>query len=192
MVPFVQAVEESERAISERIKPVIDSLNVVVTVNAEVRFVTEPLATDEVSTTVGATVSITTPANGVGAADVTVPLVCFTATEYVASGRVVNVHVSVVEVTVFTQVTAVPDVGVAVKVTVAPTTSELEEKVGVLSFVILSEFEVPESEAASRTGVVGVATVIALVVIDKFEKLGASFPNESCTTYISLPEVRSL
>jgi hypothetical protein len=74
---------------------------------------------------------------------------------------------------------AVPVVGVAVKVTVAPTTKELEENVGVLSFVILSEFEVPESDAVASTGVVGVATVIALVEIDTLEKLAASLPKES-------------
>jgi hypothetical protein len=152
---------------------------VAVTVNAVVEFVTDPLATVEVSATVGATVSITTPANGVGDVDVTVPLVCFTPIEYVVSGNVVNVQLSVVAVIVFTQVMAVPVVGVAVKVTVAPTTKELEENVGVLSFVILSEFEVPESDAVASTGVVGVATVIALVEIDTLEKLAASLPKES-------------
>ena len=132
-----------------------------------------------VMVTVGPVVTMTTPVSGAGDPDVTVPLVCFTAIEYVESGRVENVQVSVVATTVLTQVTAVPEVGVAVKVTVAPTTNELDENVGVLSFVFLSVFEDPVSEAAANTGVVGVATVIALVAIEIFVKLGASFPKAS-------------
>ena len=93
-----------------------------------------------------------------------------------------KVHESVVAVAVITHVTALPADGVAVNVTVAPTTRELEENVGVLSLVFLSLFDVPESDAAAKTGVVGTATVIADVGIEIFEKLPASFPNASWTT----------
>ena len=40
-----------------------------------------PLVMVDVNATVGLVVSITTPVNGVGEPDVTVPLVCFTAIE---------------------------------------------------------------------------------------------------------------
>ena len=162
------------------VNPVTEELNVMLKFVAEV-LVVVPLFVIVLLliVTVGPVVTITTPVKGEGDPDVTVPLVCFTAIEYVESGRVENVQVSVVATTVLTQVTAVPEVGVAVKVTVAPTTNELDEKVGVLSFVFLSVFEDPVSEAASNTGVVGVATVIALVAIEIFVKLGASFPKAS-------------
>ena len=64
-------------------------------------------------------------------------------------------HEPVVVVAVKIQVTAVPDAGVAVKVTVAPTVRPPILIVGVLSFVILSVLEVPVSEAESRVGVPG-------------------------------------
>ena len=64
-------------------------------------------------------------------------------------------HEPVVVVAVKIQVTGVPEAGVAVKVTVAPTVSPPTFIVGVLSLVILSEFEVPESDPESSVGVVG-------------------------------------
>ena len=167
-------------AIEAAVNPVTAELNVMEKFVAEV-LVVVPLFVIVLLliVTVGPVVKMTTPVSGVGDPDVTVPLVCFTAIEYVESGRVANVQVSVVAVAVITHVTAVPEVGVAVKVTVAPTTNELDENVGVLSFVFLSVFEDPVSEAAANTGVVGVATVIALVAIEIFVKLGASFPKAS-------------
>jgi hypothetical protein len=81
----------------------------------------------------------------------------------------------------------VPDEGVAVKVTVAPMTRELEVNVGVLSLVILSELDEPESDAASSVGAAGAATVIPDVTMLRFENEIASFPNSSCAAYRSLP-----
>ena len=77
-------------------------------------------------------------------------------------------------------VTADPDVGVAVKVTVAPITREPAVNVGVLSLVILSELDEPESEAESSVGAAGAPTVIPEVTMLRFEKEIASFPNSSC------------
>jgi hypothetical protein len=165
----------------EAVNPVTEALKVIVNVVADV-LVVVPLfvRTLLVIETVGPAVTITTPVKATGDPEVTVPLACFTDTEYVESGRVVNVQESVVAVAVITQVMAVPDDGVAVKVTVAPMTRDPAENVGVLSLVFLSLFEEPVSEAAASTGVVGVATVIEVVVIARFEKLAASFPNSSC------------
>ena len=90
-----------------------------------------------------------------------------------------KVQLSVEAVAVITQVTALPEDGLAVNVTVAPTTSELAEKVGVLSFVNLSELEEPVSDDVANTTEVGVATVIPVVVMLLLEKVAASFPNSS-------------
>ena len=62
------------------------------------------------------------------------------------------------------QVTAGPDAGVAVKVTVAPTVNPPILISGVLSFVILSEFEVPVSEAVASVGAAGVARALIAIV----------------------------
>ena len=88
---------------------------------------------------------------------------------------------SVVAVAVIVQVTALPDAGVAVKVTVAPITNELAVKVGVLSLVFLSVLEEPVSDAASSVTEVGIATVIPVVVMVRLAKVAASFPNSSWT-----------
>ena len=62
------------------------------------------------------------------------------------------------------QVTAEPDAGVAVKVTVAPTVNPPIFISGVLSFVILSEFDVPVSDAVARVGAVGAARALMAIV----------------------------
>ena len=64
------------------------------------------------------------------------------------------------------QVTAEPDAGVAVKVTVAPTVNPPIFISGVLSFVILSEFDVPVSDAVARVGAFGATKApIAIVLV---------------------------
>ena len=124
---------------------------------AEVRFVTEPLATVEVSATVGPTVSITTLANAAPAAEVALPIVCVAAIDQVPSESVGKVQLCVVDVATNEQVTVPPPVLVAVKVTVAPTVMLEIVTFGVLSFVILSVAEEPVSEPAANAGVPGVA-----------------------------------
>jgi hypothetical protein len=70
------------------------------------------------------------------------------------------------------QVTAGPEAGVAVKVTVAPTVSPPILISGVLSFVILSEFEVPVSDAVAKVGAAGVArALIAIVLVSAGNRL---------------------
>jgi hypothetical protein len=138
--------------------------------------------------TVGAAVEITTPVRAVEVLEVTVPFVCFTVIEYVEFSKVVKVQLSVVDDAVIVQVTAVPEVGVAVKTTVAPTTSELAVKVGVLSFVFLSEFDEPVSDAVASVTVVGVATVMPVVTILRLENVAASFPKISCAAYESFAD----
>ena len=90
-------------------------------------------------------------------------------------------QVSVVAVAVITQVMGVPVPMRAENVTVAPMMSELAETVGVLSLVILSVLDVPVSDAMSKVSVVGVATVIPEVTMERFVNEIASLPNASCT-----------
>ena len=75
-------------------------------------------------------------------------------------------HVWLVAVATNVQVTAEPDAGVAVKVTVAPTVNPPIFISGVLSFVILSEFDVPVSEAVAKVGALGATKApIAIVLV---------------------------
>ena len=91
-----------------------------------------------------------------------------------------NVHDPEVVVGTKVQVTAVPEAGVAVKVTVAPTVKPPIFIVGVLSFVNLSLFEVPESEAESRVGALGAAKAPIAIVRVSAEKIDVSdFPPNS-------------
>ena len=66
-------------------------------------------------------------------------------------------HDPVVAAATKVHVTAVPEAGVAVSVTVAPTVNPPILIFGVLILVILSVLEVPESEAVSRVGAAGTA-----------------------------------
>ena len=82
----------------------------------------------------------------------------------------------VVAVAVNVQVTGVPLTGVAVTVINAPTVKPAKSKVGVLSEVVLSEFEDPVSDAAARTGAgVGVEGATVKVPLEAAER----FPAES-------------
>ena len=76
------------------------------------------------------------------------------------------------------QVTGEPVVGVAVTVIKAPEVKPVRSNVGVSIFVILSEFELPESEAACSTGALGTAIVVVKLVFETVEK----FPALSLTT----------
>ena len=141
---------------------------------------------DEVKVTVGRVASICTFANAVDASVVVPPSVCLAVIEYVPSGNVVvKVQDPVVASATNVQVTGVPEAGVAVKVTVAPTVSPPIFMVGVLSFVILSLFKVPVSDAASRVGVAVVATPPIAIVRVKDAKIGVSdFPPNSYNAFI--------
>ena len=78
-----------------------------------------------------------------------------------------------VPVEVNEQVTGLPEAGVAVKVTLAPDKRDERENVGVSSEVLLSVLLVPRSEAASRSGVPGVAGLIEIVFVDAAERFPA-------------------
>jgi hypothetical protein len=80
----------------------------------------------------------------------------------------------VVVVATNVQVTAVPDAGVAVNVIVAPTVNPPIFIVGVLSFVILSVFRVPVSEAESRVGVPVAASAPIAIVRVSTPNIGSS------------------
>ena len=71
------------------------------------------------------------------------------------------------------QVTALPEAGVAVTVTLAPDKMDGTENVGVSSEVLLSVLLVPRSEAASRSGVPGVPGLIEIVLVDAAERFPA-------------------
>ena len=105
--------------------------------------------------TVGRAVSITTEVSAVEVAEFAPPKFCTAENEYVPSGRDVNVHVCVVTVATKVHVMGAPVAGVAVMVTVAPTRRESTLISGVLSDVILSEFDVPKSELAAKVTAVG-------------------------------------
>jgi hypothetical protein len=75
------------------------------------------------------------------------------------------VQVWLVAVATKVQVTAGPEAGVAVKVTVAPTVNPPILISGVLSFVILSEFEVPVSDAVAKVGALGATKAPMAIVL---------------------------
>jgi hypothetical protein len=83
----------------------------------------------------------------------------------VPSAIVGKVQVWLVEVATKVQVTADPEAGVAVNVTVAPTVNPPIFISGVLSFVILSEFEVPVSDAVARVGALGATKAPMAIVL---------------------------
>ena len=76
------------------------------------------------------------------------------------------------------QVTGDHDAGVAVTVIEAPEVKPERSNVGVSIFVILSELELPESEAACSTGAFGAAIVVVKLVLETVEV----FPELSFTT----------
>ena len=88
------------------------------------------------------------------------------------SAIVGKVQVCVVALATKVQVTVDPEAGVAVKVTVAPTVNPPILISGVLSLVILSEFEVPVSDAVARVGALGATKApIAIVLVSAGNRL---------------------
>ena len=78
------------------------------------------------------------------------------------------------------QVTVGPEAGVAVNVTVAPTVNPPILISGELSFVILSEFEVPVSDAVARVGAFGATKAPIAIVLVSVANIGVSdFPPNS-------------
>jgi hypothetical protein len=90
------------------------------------------------------------------------------------------VQVPVVVVATKVHVTVGPDAGVAVNVIVAPTVKLPIFMSGVLSFVILSELELPESDVAARVGVAGATKAPIAIVRVNTPNIGVSpFPPNS-------------
>ena len=129
---------------------------------------------EEDKATVGRVASILIFVSAVDVAVVAPPSDCVAVMEYVPSAIVGNVQVPVVVVATKVQVTAVPDAGVAVNVIVAPTVKPLILMSGVLSLVILSEFDVPVSDVVASVGVLGVAKAPIAIVRVNVAKIGVS------------------
>ena len=104
------------------------------------------------------------------------------------SAIVGKVHVWLVEVATKVQVTVDPEAGVAVKVTVAPTVNPPIFISGVLSFVILSEFEVPVSEAVARVGAAGAARALIAMVRVIAANIGVSDLPPNSNKGVAVPE----
>jgi hypothetical protein len=123
---------------------------------------------------------ITRPVNADEAGE-SIPLTLWTAvTEYVpfASG-VVKVQLPVVALAVNEQVTGEPVAGVAVSVISAPEVKDESSKVGVVSAVVLSEFDEPVSDAACKSGELEVGTVVVIAIIETDEEF--AFPSSTIT-----------
>ena len=106
-----------------------------------------------------------------------------TVTEYVSLGKAdANVQVPVLEDAVNVHVRGEPVVGVAVTVISAPDVKDARSKVGVLSAVILSEFDEPESDALCRSGAPAVATVVVIAMRETAEV----FESKSSTSTYAL------
>jgi hypothetical protein len=110
---------------------------------------------EENDETVGSVVSIVR-LNALDAAESIPLLVCFEVTDHTPSASVPRSQL-VCAVAVKVHVTFAEPALVAVTVTVLPFVAPLTERVGVLSDVMLSEFEEPVSEPVSTSGVPGAA-----------------------------------
>jgi hypothetical protein len=95
--------------------------------------------------------------NAADAADTTPLFVCVEVIDHVPSASVPKSQLVVPAAAVKVHVTFAEPAFVAVTVTVLPFVAPLTERVGVLSDVMLSEFEAPVSEPASTSGVPGAA-----------------------------------
>lgn len=114
----------------------------------------DPLAVvDENDETVGLVVSIVR-LNALDAAESIPLLVCFEVIDHTPSASVPRSQLDCA-VAVKVHVTDVEPALVAVTVTVLPSVALPTEIVGVLSDVLLSEFDEPESEASAKSGVAG-------------------------------------
>ena len=97
-------------------------------------------------------------------------------------------QVPVVLVATKLQVTAVPEAGVAVSVTVAPEVKLPILISGVLSFVILSVLETPVSEAVARVGVPVAASPPNVIVRVRAANVGVSLlpPNSNIASWVAV------
>jgi hypothetical protein len=86
----------------------------------------------------------------------------------------VNGQDPVVPVAVNVHTTAVPVVGVAVKVMTAPTVKPDNEISGVSSFVVLSVLEEPRSEEETKSGVPAGANVTVTESVETRDKFPAA------------------
>ena len=71
-------------------------------------------------------------------------------------------------------VTGLPEIGVAVRSTIVPVSTEATENVGVSSAVLLSVLLVPRSEPISRSGVPGAAGLIVMEFVENTERFPAA------------------
>jgi len=116
----------------------------------------DPLAVvEENDEIVGLVVSIVR-LNALDAAESIPLLVCFEVIDHTPSASVPRSQLDCA-VAVNVHVTDVEPAFVAVTVTVLPSVALPTEIVGVLSDVMLSEFDEPESEASAKSGVAGAA-----------------------------------
>jgi hypothetical protein len=116
-----------------------------------------PLAVvEENDETVGLVVSIVR-LTAAEIAESTPAPVCFEVTDHMPSASVPRLQLVVATAAVKVHVTEVEPALVAVTVTVLPSVAPPTERVGVLSDVMLSEFEEPVSEPVSTSGVPGAA-----------------------------------
>jgi len=117
----------------------------------------DPLAVvEENDETVGSVLSIVR-LNALDATESIPLLVCFEVIDHTPSESVPRSQLVVPTAAVKVHVTEVEPAFVAVTVTVLPFVAPLTERVGVLSDVMLSEFEEPVSEPVSTSGVPGAA-----------------------------------
>jgi hypothetical protein len=140
---------------------VIDAKAATVSLNVAVMLIVVPATyvpfdfVEENVVTVGLVVS-TVILNAAVDAESMPDAVCFAVTDQTPSAKVPRSH-PVCDVAVNVHVTFdCPDL-VAVTVTVLPSVALPTEIVGVLSDVMLSEFDEPESEASAKSGVAGAA-----------------------------------
>jgi hypothetical protein len=138
---------------------VIDAPSATASLIVAVILISEPTPYDplgvveENEATVGFVVSIVR-LNALDAAESIPLLVCIEVTDHTPSASVPRSQL-VCAVAVKVHVTFAEPAFVAVTVTVLPLVALPTEKVGVLSEVMLSEFEEPESEPAAKSGVAG-------------------------------------
>jgi hypothetical protein len=110
------------------------------------------------------------------AGSVTVPT-----TFHEPSVRVPSVHDETVAVKTYVQITVLPVGDVATTATVSPTTAPGIETSGVESDVMLSVFDVPESDAGSKSGVDGALGGVASIEMSRLGPAVETLPAGSAT-----------
>jgi hypothetical protein len=92
-----------------------------------------------------------------------------------------SVHDETVAVKTYVQITVLPVGDVATTATVSPTTAPGIETSGVESDVMLSVFDVPESDAGSKSGVDGALGGVASIEMSRLGPAVETFPAGSAT-----------